>query len=177
MFSPSVFPVTVMQSRLSVPGFLAIVWRIAGTPPARSTSSMWWMPLGATLHTCGTRSATSFRWCRSNGVPASMAKASACRTVLVDPPMAMSSAKALSKAAGVRISRGRMFFLTSSTMALPAASNRASRFGSVARIVPFPGRASPSASARQFMEFAVNMPEHDPQVGQAFCFEGRQLLG
>ena len=25
----------------------------------------------------------------------------------------------------------------------------------------------PIASARQFIEFAVNMPEHDPQVGQA----------
>jgi len=29
------------------------------------------------------------------------------------------------------------------------------------------GSASPSASVRQFMELAVNMPEHEPQVGQA----------
>ena len=33
---------------------------------------------------------------------------------------------------------------------------------------PLPGRASPIASVRQFIELAVNMPEHDPQVGQAF---------
>ena len=34
-------------------------------------------------------------------------------------------------------------------------------------MVPFPGSASPIASVRQFIEFAVNIPEHDPQVGQA----------
>lgn len=37
----------------------------------------------------------------------------------------------------------------------------------VATIVPFPGRASPIASIRQFIEFAVNIPEHEPQVGHA----------
>ncbi len=37
----------------------------------------------------------------------------------------------------------------------------------VATIVPFPGRASPIASMRQFIEFAVNMPEHEPHVGHA----------
>src|SRR5580700_2851714 len=38
----------------------------------------------------------------------------------------------------------------------------------VASVVPFPGSASPIASVRQFIELAVNIPEHDPQVGQAF---------
>ncbi len=37
----------------------------------------------------------------------------------------------------------------------------------VARIEPLPGSARPSASVRQFIELAVNMPEHEPQVGQA----------
>ena len=37
----------------------------------------------------------------------------------------------------------------------------------VARTVPLPGSARPSASVRQFIEFAVNMPEQEPQVGQA----------
>ena len=37
----------------------------------------------------------------------------------------------------------------------------------VASVVPLPGSASPIASARQFIEFAVNMPEQEPQVGQA----------
>ena len=34
-------------------------------------------------------------------------------------------------------------------------------------MVPFPGNASPMASFKQFIELAVNIPEHDPQVGQA----------
>src|SRR5690606_9487418 len=34
-------------------------------------------------------------------------------------------------------------------------------------IVPLPGSARPMASVRQFMELAVNIPEQDPQVGQA----------
>ena len=38
-----------------------------------------------------------------------------------------------------------------------------------ATMVPFPGRAKPMASFRQFIEFAVNIPEQHPQVGQAFC--------
>ncbi|MEZ5167562.1 MAG: hypothetical protein R2695_14110 [Acidimicrobiales bacterium] len=37
----------------------------------------------------------------------------------------------------------------------------------MATTVPLPGRERPSASVRQFMELAVNMPEHEPQVGQA----------
>ncbi len=37
----------------------------------------------------------------------------------------------------------------------------------VASSEPLPGRLSPSASVRQFMELAVNMPEQEPQVGQA----------
>ena len=37
----------------------------------------------------------------------------------------------------------------------------------MARTEPLPGRASPIASVRQFIELAVNMPEQEPQVGQA----------
>ena len=36
-----------------------------------------------------------------------------------------------------------------------------------AGMVPLPGSAMPMTSARQFMELAVNMPEHEPHVGQA----------
>ena len=36
-------------------------------------------------------------------------------------------------------------------------------------MVPFPERPIPRASVRQFMEFAVYIPEQEPQVGQAFC--------
>jgi hypothetical protein len=33
--------------------------------------------------------------------------------------------------------------------------------------VPLPGSENPSASVRQFIELAVNIPEHEPQVGHA----------
>ena len=52
-------------------------------------------------------------------------------------------------------------------MRFAAFSNNSFRAVWVATIVPLPGRASPMASARQFIEFAVNIPEHEPHVGQA----------
>ena len=52
-------------------------------------------------------------------------------------------------------------------MVRPACRNSCSRSLWVARVEPLPGKARPRASVRQFMELAVNMPEHEPQVGQA----------
>ena len=49
----------------------------------------------------------------------------------------------------------------------PAWRNSSRRAACVASVDPLPGSASPRASVRQFIEFAVNMPEQDPQVGQA----------
>lgn len=50
----------------------------------------------------------------------------------------------------------------------PASRNSSLRAACVARVEPLPGSDRPSASVRQFIEFAVNMPEHDPHVGHAF---------
>src|SRR5512139_123008 len=49
----------------------------------------------------------------------------------------------------------------------PASLKRRSRSLWVASIEPLPGSDKPSASVRQFIELAVNMPEQEPQVGQA----------
>jgi hypothetical protein len=57
--------------------------------------------------------------------------------------------------------------LASSTISRPAASNRRLRSAWVASVEPLPGRLRPKASVRQFIELAVNMPEQEPQVGQA----------
>jgi hypothetical protein len=54
-----------------------------------------------------------------------------------------------------------------STMRRPASRNRRLRSAWVASVEPLPGSDRPSASVRQFIELAVNMPEHEPQVGQA----------
>jgi len=50
---------------------------------------------------------------------------------------------------------------------MPARENSARRAAWVASVEPLPGSARPSASVRQFIELAVNMPEQEPQVGQA----------
>ena len=43
-------------------------------------------------------------------------------------------------------------------------------------MVPFPGSESPNASVRQFIELAVNIPEHEPHVGHAdFSISNRSL--
>ena len=52
-------------------------------------------------------------------------------------------------------------------MRWPARLKSCSRSACVATTVPLPGSERPRASVRQFMELAVNMPEHEPQVGQA----------
>src|SRR3954464_10277009 len=52
-------------------------------------------------------------------------------------------------------------------MVWPASTNRRLRSAWGATPVPWPGSARPRASVRQFMELAVNMPEHEPQVGHA----------
>ena len=51
---------------------------------------------------------------------------------------------------------------------MPACFARRRRAEYAAGMVPLPGSAMPIASERQFIEFAVYMPEQEPQVGQAF---------
>src|SRR5699024_3953580 len=104
----------------------------------------------------------------------SLAAANKCSTVLVEPPMAISSAMAFSKALKLAILRGStesspcsQWRLVMSTMVRPACLNKASRSVWVASKEPLPGNAKPNASVRQFMELAVNLPEQEPQVGQA----------
>ena len=98
-----------------------------------------------------------------------------CSTVFVLPPMAMSRTIELSIDSAVTISRGnrpwpgptRSNSLTISTIRRAAAWKSTLRSLAVASKVPLVGSAMPRASQRQFMLLAVNMPEQDPQVGQA----------
>ena len=87
--------------------------------------------------------------------------------VLVEQPRAMSTASALRKALLVMMSRGRIFFSTSSIIFMPVCLASLSRADHTAGMVPLPRRAIPMASVRQFMELAVYIPEQEPQVGQA----------
>ncbi len=172
MFSPSVLPVTVMQSRFSVPGFAGEGFE--DRADAAGAVDIFHVILARRARPCRCTARareTSLRCSRSNGCPASMAIASVCSTVLVLPPMATSRAKAFSNALGVRMSLGRMFLLHEIDDPPARFGEQFIAPGSVARMLPLPGSARPSASHRQFMLLAVNMPEQEPQVGQACCFD------
>ena len=64
------------------------------------------------------------------------------------------------------ISRGRTSSAKSFITCIPAVFARRTRSAYTAGIVPFPGRPRPRTSVKQFMEFAVNIPEQEPQPGQ-----------
>ena len=130
IFSPSVLPVTVGQSRFSRFGTLLISLRIALMPPAASTSSTWILLDGETLQILGQRAEISLIRSRSYLMPASLAMASVCRTVLVEPPIAISSTRALSIDLRLMMSSGLMSFSTSFMICLAAALYRSCRFGS-----------------------------------------------
>ena len=100
-------------------------------------------------------------------MPHSWAIAGIWSILLVEQPSAISAVRAFLKAASVIMSRGRIFLRYSSITCIPASFARRIRPEYTAGIVPFPPRAIPRTSVRQFMEFAVYIPEHEPQVGQA----------
>ena len=52
-------------------------------------------------------------------------------------------------------------------MRRPALRNSSLRSAWVANTLPLPGSDRPNASVRKFIELAVNIPEQEPQVGQA----------
>jgi len=88
--------------------------------------------------------------------------------VFEDPPIAISSVKAFSIVSSFTISLNLRSASTSLTICSPAFLASSCLLGSVASIDPFPGSAIPRTSERQFIEFAVNIPEQEPQEGQAF---------
>ncbi len=87
---------------------------------------------------------------------------------LVEQPRAISTVRAFKNAFSVIMSLGRMFLFTSSITCIPACFARRILSLYTAGIVPFPRRPIPRASVKQFMEFAVYIPEQEPQVGQTF---------
>jgi hypothetical protein len=132
------------------------------------------LEFGETLARHGTRRETSSMAARSKSISPSCAAARMCSTVFVEPPIATSRAIAFSNAFLFAIERGSTDAssspyqrFASAITVRPASRNSSRRAAWVARVEPLPGSARPSASVRQFIEFAVNMPEQEPHVGQA----------
>ena len=121
------------------------------------------------MHRFGVFCETSLIISRSSSTLASLAIAKRCSTVLEEQPSAISQASPLRNDFSFTISLGRISFSTISITAIPAFFASWIRAEYTAGIVPLPGNAIPSTSHRQFMELAVNIPEQEPQPGQAFC--------
>jgi len=111
------------MSHLSIASFMVLLWMVgtsvfsnparsssassAKTPPARCTSSIWYFcEAGATFARQGTPRLKRSISAILKSISASLAAASRCNIVLVEPPMAMSKLMAFSKAALVAIERG-----------------------------------------------------------------------
>ena len=164
-FSAMVLPVTVRQSPCSIPAS-SRAFMITGTPPMWSTSFITWLPNGLTSARCGTRAPTREKSSRVSSTSASFAIASRCRTALVEPPKAMTTAMAFSNASLVRMSLAVMPRRSSSTTAWPLRLANPSRRRSVAGGEALPGSDMPSASAALAIVFAVYIPPHAPSPGQ-----------
>ena len=100
-------------------------------------------------------------------IPASCAIAGKCNAVFDEPPSAISTAIAFSNASFVIISFGLRPASKTFIICIPAFFANLSLSENTAGTVPFPGSPIPSASVKQFIVFAVYIPEQDPHVGHA----------
>ena len=98
-------------------------------------------------------------------MPHSWAIAGKCSILFVLQPNAISIVKAFLKASSVIMSRGFMSFSSSSIIFMPARLASCILSEYTAGIVPLPRSAMPRTSVKQFMELAVYIPEHEPQLG------------
>ena len=124
-------------------------------------------PLGLRSASTGTRRPIRAKSSSLSRTPAAWAMARRCSTALVEPPRAITTVMAFSKALRVRMSRGRTPRAIRSTTARPARS-QSSRFASeTAAWAELLGRLIPRASIAEAMVLAVYMPPQEPAPGMA----------
>ncbi len=137
IFSATVFPVTVMQSKCKSPS-LASSFITAYTPPASFRSSIYVGPAGAKWQRLGVFSLISFANPISKSNPISWAIAGKCNMLLVEQPSAISTVNAFNTASLVIMSLGQIFLRYISITAIPACLARRRRSEYTAGMVPFP---------------------------------------
>ena len=99
--------------------------------------------------------------------PAVWAMARRWRTALVDPPRAITTVMAFSKASRVMMSRGRIPLFRRLTTAAPACRQSWILWLETAACAELFGRLIPIASMALAMVLAVYMPPHEPGPGMA----------
>ena len=115
---------------------------------------------------CGTLWFSSSNSSGSSTMPSSRAMAGRWMAAFVEPPMALCTMMAFSKASRVRISPARMPCSASFGISRPARRAAAKISRMVAGMSAAPGSVRPSASAMHCMVLAVPRKEHAPQEGQ-----------
>ena len=118
-FSAIVFPVTVRQSPCKKPASRS-ARRTTGIPPTRSISVMTYLPKGLRSPNSGVRELIRWKSSRVRSTSASLAIAKRWSTALVEPPSAITTVMAFSKAFFVKMSRAVIPLRMSSTTAAPA---------------------------------------------------------
>ena len=98
-----------------------------------------------------------------------LAIASICKTALVEPPRAITTVMAFSKALRVMMSRGLIFCLRSSSTAAPARSQSRCLSSDIATWEELLGKLIPNASIAEAMVLAVYMPPQEPAPGMALA--------
>ena len=112
----------------------------------------------------------SFAISMFSSTPASCAIAGRCSMEFVEQPSAISTVRAFKNASFVMMSRGRDILLANQLHNLH--TGMLCQLDTLQNILPelcrCPLSPMPSASVRQFMVFAVYIPEQEPQVGHTF---------
>ena len=93
--------------------------------------------------------------------------ASKCKTALVEPPRAITTMIAFSKAARVRMSPGQMLSSIKRKTASPASTQSRTLSSETASCAELFGKLIPRASMAEAIVLAVYIPPQDPAPGMA----------
>ena len=141
-------------------------------PPMATSSDIKCFPLGFKSASTGTRLPMRVKSSSDSFTFAAWAMASRCSTALVEPPSAMTTVMAFSKAFFVRMSSGRDAALAACPRtAAPARRQSSILAGEMAFCAELLGRLMPSASMALAMVLAVYMPPQEPGPGMAHCLD------
>ena len=136
-------------------------------PPILISSDIKYLPLGFKSATIGVFLPRRVKSSSSMSTPIENAIAIRWRTAFVDPPSAMTTLIAFSKAARVMMSEGLMSFFTRCIIAAPASKQSCCFSGEIASCAEEFGKLMPIASIAEAIVLAVYMPPQDPGPGIA----------
>src|SRR3989338_4187524 len=131
------------------------------------SSAMTKRPLGLRSAKTGTFLPMRVKSSMDKDTPTACAMANKCSTAFVDPPSAVTTVIAFSKALSVMISLGRISFLIKFITALPAFTQSRVLALEIAACAELLGRLIPNASMALAIVLAVYIPPQEPAPGIA----------